>query len=100
VSLNDNKTLLIKKYTKKKKETQFASMETLFKIIIIIATYIFLVEKKPLLDKKFTNHRKTTDKTRKRTYGLTSNTVFSSLDELFGLPFMDGNLKISSFQPN
>jgi hypothetical protein len=51
MSLNDKKTLPIRKSTKQK-ETQVVDMETLAKIIPTIAIYIVFVEKKSLLNKK------------------------------------------------
>jgi len=72
MSLNDKETLPIEK-SAKQKEIQVVDM----KIILIVATYTFLVEKKSLLNNKSTNHKKTNSKTRTRTSGLTSNTSFS-----------------------
>jgi uncharacterized membrane protein (GlpM family) len=53
VSLNDKKTLSMRKLTKLK-EIQVDDMETLAKTFSIVATYIVFVEKKSLLNKKFT----------------------------------------------
>jgi uncharacterized membrane protein (GlpM family) len=53
VSLNDKKTLSMRKSTKLK-EIQVDDMETLAKTFSIVATYIVFVEKKSLLNKKFT----------------------------------------------
>ena len=52
-------------------------MKTLDKIILIFATYAFLVEKKSLLNKKFTNHKETNSRTCTTTSSLISNTSFS-----------------------
>jgi hypothetical protein len=71
MSLNDKETLPIEK-SAKQKEIQVVDM----KIILIVATYTFLVEKKSLLNNKSTNHKKTNSKTGTRTSGLTSNTSF------------------------
>jgi hypothetical protein len=49
VSLNNSETFPTRKSTKQK-ETQVADMKTLAKIILIVTTYVFLVEKKPLLN--------------------------------------------------
>jgi hypothetical protein len=57
MSLNDKKTLPTRKSTKQK-ETQVVDIETLSKIISTIATYIVLVEKESLLNKKFIIIRK------------------------------------------
>jgi len=57
MSLNDKKTLPTRKSTKQKK-TQVVDIETLSKIISTIATYIVLVEKESLLNKKFIIIRK------------------------------------------
>jgi hypothetical protein len=76
MSLNDKETLPIEK-SAKQKEIQVVDMENLTKIILIVVTYTFLVEKKSLLNNKSTNHKKTNSKTRTRTSGLTSNTSFS-----------------------
>jgi len=75
MSLNDKETLPIEK-SAKQKEIQVADMKNLAKIILIVATYTFLVEKKSLLNNKSTNHKKTNSKTGTRTSGLTSNTSF------------------------
>jgi hypothetical protein len=56
VSLNDKKTLSMRKLTKLK-EIQVDDMETLAKTFSIVATYIVFVEKKSLLNKKFTNYK-------------------------------------------
>ena len=53
MSLNDKKTLSMRKLTKLK-EIQVDDMETLAKTFSIVATYIVFVEKKSLLNKKFT----------------------------------------------
>jgi len=53
VSLNDKKTLSMRKSTKLK-EIQVDDMEILAKTFSIVATYIIFVEKKSLLNKKFT----------------------------------------------
>jgi len=76
MSLNDKETLPIEKSTKQK-EIQVVDMENLTKIILIVATYTFLVEKKSLLNNKSINHKKKISKTRTRTSDLTSNTSFS-----------------------
>jgi hypothetical protein len=57
MSLNDKKILSTRKSTKQK-ETQVVDIETLSKIISTIATYIVLVEKESLLNKKFIIIRK------------------------------------------
>jgi hypothetical protein len=62
VSLNDKKTLSMRKLTKLK-EIQVDDMETLAKTFSIVATYIVFVEKKSLLNKKCTNHKETNSKT-------------------------------------
>jgi hypothetical protein len=56
--LNDKETLSTRKFIKEK-ETQVVDIETLAKIIPIASIYIVLVEKESLLNKKFTNHKKT-----------------------------------------
>jgi hypothetical protein len=76
MSLNDKETLPIEKSTKQK-EIQVADMENLTKIILIVAIYTFLVEKKSLLNNKSINHKKKISKTRTRTSNMTSNTSFS-----------------------
>ena len=53
MSLNDKKTLSMRKSTKLK-EIQVDDMEILAKTFSIVATYIIFVEKKSLLNKKFT----------------------------------------------
>jgi hypothetical protein len=71
ISLNDKKTLPKRKSTKQKKK-QVIDMETLAKIIPIVATYIVIVRKKKesLLNKKSTNHKKINSKTRTTTFSL------------------------------
>jgi hypothetical protein len=49
MSFNNKKTFLMRKSTKQK-ETQVADMKNLAKIISIVTTYVFLVEKKSLLN--------------------------------------------------
>jgi len=48
MSLNDKKTLLMRKFIKQK-EIQVADMETLAKIILVVVTYAFLEGKKILI---------------------------------------------------
>jgi hypothetical protein len=55
MSLNDNETLPMRKFTKKKK-TQVVDMETLANTILIFAFYDFLMEKKSLLNKNSANY--------------------------------------------
>jgi hypothetical protein len=55
MSLNDKKTLLIRKSTKKKK-TQVVDMETFAKTILIFAFYDFLTEKESFLNKNSINY--------------------------------------------
>jgi len=62
ISLNYKKIFPIRKSTTQK-EAQFDDMETVVKIISIVATYIFLVENESLLNKKFINHKETNSKT-------------------------------------
>jgi len=71
MSLIDKKTLPKRKSTKKTKKKQVIDMETLAKIIQIVATYIVIVKKKEsLLNKKSTNHKKINNKTRTTTFSL------------------------------
>jgi hypothetical protein len=56
MSLNDKKTLLIRKSTKKKKKTQVVDMETFAKTILIFAFYDFLTEKESFLNKNSINY--------------------------------------------
>ena len=67
----------MRKFTIKKKYIHVDDMKTLDKIILIFATYAFLVEKKSLLNKKFTNHKGTNSRTCTTTSSLISNTSFS-----------------------
>ena len=66
----------MRKFTIKKKYIHVDDMKTLDKIILIFATYAFLVEKKSLLN-KFTNHKETNSRTCTTTSSLISNTSFS-----------------------
>jgi len=76
MSLNDKETLP-KRKSKKYKETQVTDMKTITKIISIAITYVFLIEKESLLNKKSINHKETNSKTIITTSELTSNMSFS-----------------------
>jgi hypothetical protein len=76
VSLNDKKTLSMRKYIKQK-ETQIDDIKTLAKIILIATNYVFLVKKKSLLNKKSINHKETKNKT------LTTTSIITSTIYIF-----------------
>ena len=84
----------------KHKEKQFVDMKTLTKIIIIVSIYTIPVQKESLLNKKSIDHKKTNYKTCITTFGLFINMLFSHLDELLGLPSMNGKLEMLGLYPH
>jgi hypothetical protein len=73
--LNNKETLSMRR-SMEQNEIQIDDIETLVKIILIVVTYDFLIQKKSLLNKKSINHKETNSNTCTTTSSLTSNTSF------------------------
>jgi hypothetical protein len=71
--LNNKETLSMRR-SMEQNEIQIDDIETLVKIILIVVTYDFLIQKKSLLNKKSINHKETNSNTCTTTSSLTSNT--------------------------